>query len=62
MNVAQRRSLVNYHLMHPNKLDANADDLAPMDEVEYEESDGVEIAVELELLLARVQAARFSGI
>jgi len=52
---------VNHHLMHPNEFDANADDLAPMDEVEYEESDGVEIAVELELLLARVQATRFSG-
>jgi hypothetical protein len=47
--------------MHPDELDANADDLAPMDEIQYEESDDVEIALEVELLRARVQAARFSG-
>ena len=52
---------MNHHLMHPDELDANADDLAPMDEVEYEESENVEIAVELELLLGRVQVGRFSG-
>ena len=39
----------------------SADGLASMDKIEYEESDGVETAVELELLLARVQATRFSG-
>lgn len=52
---------MNPHLMHPNELDADADGLAPMDEIEYEESYGDGIAVEIELLLARVQATRFSG-
>ena len=52
---------VNHQMMHPDELDADDDDLAPMDEIEYEEPDGVEIAAEVELLLARVQATRFSG-
>jgi len=52
---------VNHHVMHPDELDADPDVLAPMDEIEYEESDGVEIAAEVELLRVRVQAARFSG-
>ena len=52
---------VNHQMMHLDELDADADDLAPMDQIEYEESDGVETAVEVELLLARVQASRFSG-
>ncbi len=49
--------------MHPDELDADSDvgDPAPMDELEYDESDDVEIAAEVELLRARVQAARFSG-
>ena len=45
--------------MDPDKVDANTDALAPVDEIEDEESDGV--AAELELLMARVQATRFSG-
>jgi hypothetical protein len=48
-------------LTHPDELDVGADDLAAMDEVEYEESESVEIAAELELLLDRVQVGRFSG-
>lgn len=51
---------MNPYLMHPDELDPDADDLV-MDEIEYEESVGGEIAVEVELLLARVQATRFSG-
>jgi hypothetical protein len=47
--------------VHPDELDADADGPAPMDEIGYEESDGVEIAVEVELLRARVWATRFSG-
>jgi hypothetical protein len=53
---------VNHHVAHPDELDADADGLAPMDEIEYEESDIVDIAAELELLLARAQATRFSGV
>jgi len=48
-------------VIHPDELDADADGLLPVDEIEYAESDGVEIALEVELLRARVQAARFSG-
>ena len=44
-----------------DQLDADAGGPAPMDEFEYEESEGAEIASEVELLRARVQAARFSG-
>jgi hypothetical protein len=44
-----------------DELDAGAGGPAPMDEFEYEESEGAEIAAEVELLRARVQAARFSG-
>ena len=44
-----------------DQLDADAGGPAPMDEFEYEESEGAEIAAEVELLRARVQAARFSG-
>jgi hypothetical protein len=46
---------------HPDEPDADTDGLVPVDDIEYEESDVVDIAAELELLLARVQAARFSG-
>jgi hypothetical protein len=52
---------VNHPLIHPEEPDADADGLAPMDEIQYEESDGVEIALEVKLLQTRVQAARFSG-
>lgn len=51
---------MNHPVIPPDEPDAD-DGLPPIDEVEYEESDVVEIAAELELLLARVQAARFSG-
>jgi len=44
-----------------DELDADAGGPAPMDEFEYEQSEGAEIAAEVELLRARVQAARFSG-
>jgi hypothetical protein len=53
---------VNHHLMNPDEFDANAGDLAPMDEIEYEESGGVDTAVELELLMARMQATRCWGV
>ena len=52
---------MNHPVLHPDEPDADADGLVPVDEIEYEESDVVDIAAELELLLARVQAARFSG-
>jgi hypothetical protein len=50
---------VNHPVIHPEEPDAEG--LAPMDEIQYEESDGVAIALEVKLLRARVQAARFSG-
>ena len=53
---------MNHAVIRPDEPDADSDDLAPIDEIEYEESDVVEIAAELELLLARVQATRFSGV
>ncbi len=53
---------MNHPAIHPDEPDADADDLAPVDEIEYEESDVVEIAAELELLVARVEATRFSGV
>ncbi|MDB5866395.1 MAG: hypothetical protein JWO70_4201 [Betaproteobacteria bacterium] len=49
------------HSMNLDDFDADADDLAPMGEIEYEESEGAETAVEVELLLARMQATRFPG-
>ena len=51
---------MNHPVIQPNEPEAD-DGLAPIDEFEYEEPDAVEIAAELELLLTRVQAARFSG-
>jgi hypothetical protein len=51
--------VVNDYLSNPDDFDADAD-LPPMDDVEYEESDGVETAVELDLLLGRAQATRFA--
>ena len=53
---------MNHHLMHPDEFDAAAGDLAPMDEIEYGESGDVDTAVEVELLMARIQATRFSGV
>jgi hypothetical protein len=46
--------------MDPDELDVDADDLAPMGEIEFEEPDGVETDLEVELLLGRMQATRFS--
>jgi hypothetical protein len=60
LNAAERRAIVNRDLTNLDDFDVNADDLAPMGEIEYEESDGVETDVEVELLLARMQATRFS--
>ena len=51
---------MNHHLMNLDDFDANADDLVLTGEIEYEESDGVETDVEVELLLGRMQATRFS--
>ena len=51
---------MNNPVIHADEPDA--DGLAPVDEIEYEEWDIVDIAAELELLLARVQATRFSGV
>jgi hypothetical protein len=53
---------VNHHLKHPDEFDADVDDQAPMDEIEYEEYGGVDTAVEVELLVARMQATRFWGV
>ena len=60
MNAVERRSHVNHNFMDPDELDVDADDLAPMGEIEFEEPDGVETDLELELLLGRMQATRFS--
>jgi hypothetical protein len=48
-------------VIYAEEPDADTDGPAPVDEIEYEEWDIVDIAAELELLVARVQAARFSG-
>jgi hypothetical protein len=48
---------VNHHLMNH---DFDVDDRVPMGEIEYEESDGVDTAVEVALLLARLRATRCS--
>ena len=61
MNAVERRSHVNHNFMDPDELDVDADDLAPMGEIEFEEPDGVETDLEVELLLGRMQATRFSG-
>jgi hypothetical protein len=53
---------MNHHLMHPDDFDAAARDLAPRDEIEYDESGDVDTTVEVELLLARMRAARFCGV
>jgi hypothetical protein len=44
-----------------DELDADIDDVAPMDEIEFEESDDVETAMEVEQFLAGRQATRFAG-
>ena len=48
---------MNDYPSNPDDFDADADDLSPIDETEFEESDGMETALEVEQLLARVQAA-----
>lgn len=60
IDIAKRRLLVNSQLMHPDEFDTDADDLAPMDEIEYEESVAVDTAVEVQPLVARTQGTRFS--
>ena len=62
IDAAERRSLVNRHLMRPDEFDAAAGDPASMDEIEYGESGDVDTAVEVELLMARIQATRFAGV
>jgi hypothetical protein len=54
---------VNDYPNNPAELDPDADayDSAPIDELDYEEADGVETDVEVEMLVARMQATRFSG-
>jgi hypothetical protein len=47
--------------MHSDEFDADVVDLAPMDEIEYEESIGLDTAVEVESLAARMQGTRFWG-
>ncbi|HEV7390862.1 MAG TPA: hypothetical protein VGO08_04400, partial [Burkholderiales bacterium] len=61
LNAVERRYRVNHNFMDPDELDVDADDLAPMGEIEFEEPDGVETDLEVELLLGRMQATRFSG-
>jgi hypothetical protein len=46
--------------IHHDELDADIDDPAPMGEIEFEEIDDVETAVEVGQLLSRLQAMRFS--
>ena len=50
---------MNHHSMITEEHEADADDLAPADDFEYEESDGVDTTVEVELLVARIQGTRF---
>jgi hypothetical protein len=44
---------------HLDEFDGSADDLTPMDEIEYEESCGVDTAVEVDCFVARMQGTRF---
>jgi hypothetical protein len=54
---------MNHHLilMHAGEFDTDAVDLAPMDEIEYEESVGVDTATEVESLVAGRQGTRSWG-
>jgi hypothetical protein len=54
--------IVNHYLMHPDEFDAAARDLAPMDEIEYDESGDIDTAMEVEVLVARMRATRFWGV
>jgi hypothetical protein len=51
---------MRHQLIHADELDADIADPAPMDEIEFEELDDVETAMEVEQLLSRLQATRFS--
>jgi hypothetical protein len=59
IDVAQRRLIVNHHLIITDEHEADADDLVPADDFEYEESDGVDTTIEVELLVAQVHGTRF---
>ena len=48
--------------MNPDELDASANDQESMDGIGHDEPDDVDIALEMDLLLFRVQAARLTGI
>ena len=52
---------MSHQSMLSDELDADIDDLAPMDEIEFEESDDVETAMEVEQFLSGLQAKRFAG-
>jgi len=52
---------MSHQLIHSDELDTDIDDFAPMDEIEFEELDDVETAMEVELLRSRLQATRYSG-
>lgn len=51
---------MNRNLTHADEPD-DANDLAPMDEIEFEEWDDIDTAVEVELLLGRMQATACCG-
>lgn len=48
--------------MNPDQFDASANDQESMDAIGHDEPDDVDAALEMELLLVRVQAARLTGI
>jgi hypothetical protein len=60
MHALRKEILMNDYSSNPDEFDADADDL-PIDETEFEESDGMETALEVELLLTRMQGTRFAG-
>jgi hypothetical protein len=51
---------MRHQLLHAEELDADIDDLAPMVEIEFEESDDVETAMEVGLLRSRLLTTQFS--
>ena len=52
---------MDHQLRHCKKLEDYDEDLEPVGEIEFEEWEDVDTAVEVELLVARVQAARYTG-
>lgn len=44
------------HLMHADELDADNDDLAPTNAIEFEEWDDTETTADIELLLVQMHA------